>query len=165
MKIQCILNGKLTLIETEVQDLLSDSLRKNGLLSVKNGCYQGKCGACTVLLNKRPVPSCLVYTSSLNNDEVETLEYFYKSEEYQDIEEAFVILGIKLCGFCNAGTLFTLYDILQRSKQFQKKELETKIRTINCDCVEEESLLKAVLLAKQIKDRRLGEEIKKYGKR
>jgi hypothetical protein len=54
---------------------------------------------------------------------------------------------------------------LQRSKQFQKKELETKIRTINCDCVEEESLLKAVLLAKQIKDRRLGEEIKKYGKR
>lgn len=55
--------------------------------------------------------------------------------------------------------------LLQRSKQFQKKELETKIRTINCDCVEEESLLKAVLLAKQIKDRRLGEEIKKYGKR
>lgn len=165
MKIQCILNGKLTLLETEVQDILSDSLRKNGFLSIKNGCNQGKCGSCTVLLNKKPVPSCLVYTASLNDDEIQTLEYFSKSVEYQDIEEAFVILGIQLCGFCNAGTIFMLYDIVYMSKDFQRKDIEAKIKTISCDCVEEESLLRAALLAKQIKERRLGEEIKKHGKR
>lgn len=160
-----MLNGKLTLIEAQIEDLLSDNLRKNGLLSVKNGCYEGKCGSCTVLLNKRPVPSCLVYTTSLNDDEIETLEYFSKSIEYQDIEEAFVILGIELCGFCNAGTLFMIYDILYNIKNIQKKELETRIKAIACDCVEEESLLKAILLAKQIKERRLSEEIKKHVKR
>lgn len=165
MKVQCILNGKLTLLEAEVEDVLSDSLRKNGLLSVKNACYKGICGSCTILLNKKPVPSCLISTASLNDDEIETLEYFYKSEEYQDIEEAFVILGIKLCGFCNAGTLFMLYDILYNSKTYQKKELESKLKAISCDCVEEEILFKAVLLAKKIKERRMGEEIKKHGKR
>lgn len=156
MKISCSINNVETLIEAEAEERLLTTLRRLGYISVKNGCMQGKCGSCTILLDDLPVPSCLLYTGSIQNNAIVTLEYFAKTPDYEDISKAFTQTGIKLCGFCNAGKYFSAYDIIKKNDRPLKEEIEHRVSHLLCKCVDNESLVAAILLASKIRFNRLG---------
>lgn len=156
MKISCMINDVENLIEAEPDERLLTTLRRLGYLSPKNGCMQGKCGSCSILLDDVPVPSCLLYTGSIQNNAIITLEYFVKTPDCDDISKAFNQTGIKLCGFCNAGKYFTVYDIIKKTNRPVKEEVEQRVDLLLCKCVDNESLVSAILLASKLRQKRLG---------
>lgn len=114
MDIPVKLNGESIKLSVPSDEMLCTVLRARGLLSVKCGCMKGMCGACTVMLDGMPVPSCIVPVAIVRDSEVTTLEAFAKTdrERYNDIIEGFKMAGIKLCGFCDAGKIFAAEHIL-----------------------------------------------------
>ena len=76
MKINFSLNNENIVVDTSPDTALSAILRENAIFSAKKGCDKGFCGACTVLLNNRPVPSCIVPVAMVRNSSVITLEFF-----------------------------------------------------------------------------------------
>lgn len=156
MKISCTINTKEMLLEAEPDERLLSTLRRMGYISVKNGCLQGKCGSCAILLDDLPVPSCLLYTGSIQNNSIITLEYFMKTPDYDDISKAFSQAGIKLCGFCNAGKYFTTYDIISKTDRVLKEDISQRISHLLCKCVDNESLIHGIILASKIRQKRLG---------
>lgn len=138
MKIPVKLNGENVVLEVPSNRMLCSVLRERGLVSVKCGCFDNEattfrhsqctavpmkrqiCGACTVMLDGAPVPSCIVPVALARDSEIITLEYFSKTAEYADIMKGFKIAGIKLCGFCDAGKIFAA-EYLLRTKTKDKK--------------------------------------------
>ncbi|OPY60988.1 MAG: Nicotinate dehydrogenase small FeS subunit [Syntrophorhabdaceae bacterium PtaU1.Bin034] len=92
-------------------DLLRDIM---GLTGVKKGCDRGECGACTVLLNGRPVNSCLVLAIDADGDEVTTIEGL-TGDESAIIKESFVDAGAVQCGFCSPGMIVAVKALLDRT--------------------------------------------------
>lgn len=131
MKIPIKLNGENIVLDVPSGRMLLDVLRERGLVLAKCGCTSlvhrtrsGKkqghgygarqiCGACTVLLDGVPVPSCIVPVAIARDSEVITLEYFAKTPAYSDIIRGFKIAGVELCGFCNAGKIFAAEYLLR----------------------------------------------------
>ena len=93
MKIPFILNNENIVVDTNPDTVLSKVLRENSIFSAKNGCDKGFCGACTVLLNNKPVPSCIVPMAIVKDSSIITLEYFCNTEDYNDIKEGDIIEG------------------------------------------------------------------------
>ncbi len=88
--ISFVLNGKKTTIETKSKQTLLDFLRSLNLYSVKSGCREGDCGMCTVLLNGKPVRSCLMDASKVEGCEVDTLESLSQNGELHPLQQAFI---------------------------------------------------------------------------
>ncbi|MFQ5335034.1 MAG: (2Fe-2S)-binding protein, partial [Flavobacteriales bacterium] len=93
---------------TTLTDLLRDELHLTG---TKKGCGMGDCGACTVLLDGKPVNSCLLLAIEAEGRKVETIESLAKGEELHPIQRAFVEKGAIQCGFCTPG-------MVMRTKSF-----------------------------------------------
>lgn len=122
MKIPVLLNGEKTVLDVPSGKMLLNVLRERGLLSAKCGCFDGEgtlkrqfCGACTVLLDGLPVPSCIVPVAIARDSEIITLEYFSQTPSYADIIRGFKIAGVRLCGFCDAGKIFAAEYLLRTS--------------------------------------------------
>ena len=102
MRVQCTLNGKSTTLEFEPADRLLDTLRYGvGLTGTKEGCGEGECGACTVLVDGEPVNSCLVAVCSVRGASVTTIE----GAGLESIQEAFLAEGGAQCGICTPGLI------------------------------------------------------------
>jgi aerobic-type carbon monoxide dehydrogenase small subunit (CoxS/CutS family) len=108
-KIQFTLNGKNTSIEAPNHRLLLDLLRDEiGLTGTKEGCGTGDCGACTVLLDGKPVNSCLVLSGELDGADIITIEGLKIGPELHPIQKAFMQDGGAQCGYCTPGMLIRL---------------------------------------------------------
>lgn len=147
MKVPLILNGSKVILDDASQESLMKVLHKNGCISVKSGCDKGFCGSCTVLLNNKPVASCRIPFGLAKNCNIVTLEYFSKTEEYQNIIEGFNKAGIKLCGYCNAGKIFSAYQILKSQKLLTRDEIENQVKDISPCCVDVETLVNGIIYA------------------
>lgn len=147
MTIPVIMNGEQTFFEAAADEKLLDVLRKNGNLSVKSGCVQGSCGSCTVLLDGKPIPSCLLPVSFAHNRNIETLEHFSKSEEYRCIIDGFEKAGICLCGFCNAGKIFAAHTALRSNAKPTRAAIAGIIRGLPPCCTDSETLINGIIYA------------------
>lgn len=147
MKISLILNAHEINLEANENDTLLDTLRSVNLLSVKCGCMEGKCGSCTVLLNGKAVPSCLIPTPLAQNAHVETLEGFVETDDYKDIIAGFESAGIKLCGFCNAGKIFAAYELMHKKSKSEKTDIMQIINSFLCPCTEPSQLANGIAFA------------------
>lgn len=147
MKISVKLNGEKTILDAQPDDMLLKILHGNGCISVKSGCKHGICGSCTILLNDKPVASCKIPAGIIKDNEIQTLEYFSKSEEYQSIMDGFKKAGIKLCGYCNAGKIFSTYQIMKQEKKLSRKEIADQIRHLAPCCTDIETLINGILYA------------------
>lgn len=150
MKISFNLNEERVQVDTIPNERLLHVLRREFRLnSLKPSCLNGQCGSCTVLINGKPVPSCIVPIFKVEGTEIITLEHFKTTEEYKIIANGFEQAGVNMCGFCDAGKIFFAYSILNSGIEFSEKETEEKIRRIYsssmCRCTSFEDLLSAII--------------------
>ncbi|MBQ3966765.1 MAG: 2Fe-2S iron-sulfur cluster binding domain-containing protein [Treponema sp.] len=156
MKIPVTLNGKKIIFEAKAEDSLLEVLRQQKLFSVKKGCGQGHCGYCTVLLDDKPVPSCLIPVGIVKGSSIVTLEYFAKTPAYADIADGFEQAGVHPCGWCNAAKYFSVYSLLTRIYRPSKEELNELADEQHCSCTNHDTFINGVLFATANRHKREG---------
>jgi len=130
-----ILNGKLTEISTDKNKRLLDFLRDDcNLLSVKEGCGIGECGACTVLVDKLAVNSCLMLASQISGLEIYTIEGLNNIEGFTKLQENFLKNGAVQCGFCTPGMLISAYALMLKNPNATQNEIREAISGNLCRC-------------------------------
>lgn len=147
MKIPFILDGEDIVIDSEPDEKLINILRDSGNFSVKCGCNSGSCGSCTVLLDDKPVPSCLITAAAVRECEVVTLEAFKKTADWKDIETGFRQSGVRLCGYCDAGKIFAVYDLIKKGQRPSRETAISLIQQFPCKCCETEVLANGIMIA------------------
>lgn len=159
MKIKFEINGHPIETNENPKKKLSEYLKQNNYFSIKNGCNQGKCGSCTVLLNNNPVLSCLIPLAEIEQTQITTLEGFMKSDEYVDIEKAFKQKNINFCGYCNAGKIFITYKIIKHNPFITREEIKKEVSFLKCNCVELDSFANGIYLACAIRRNRIKDKL------
>jgi len=161
MNVPVTLNGNKTILEAPADDSLMTVLRRLGCSSVKCGCGGGSCGSCTVLLDDNPVASCRIPIGIIRNADIVTLEYFERTKEYSIIMKAFELAGIKLCGLCNAGKIFSTYQLLKMNKKPSRKEIREMVRSLAPCCTDMNTLINGITIALDVRDNGLEKAMKK----
>jgi len=148
MKIQFRLNGRQVSLEAEPDRRLLDVLREDLHLSgTKEGCGEGECGACTVLLDGRPVNSCLVLAPQADGCDVLTVEGLASGSHLHPVQQAFVDAGAVQCGFCTPGFLLATVALLRENPTPSDEEILTALEGNLCRCTGYAKILTAVHLA------------------
>jgi carbon-monoxide dehydrogenase small subunit len=144
------LNGERRSFEIPAGRRLLDLLRDDaGLTGTKEGCGAGECGACTVLLDGRPVTSCLVLAASADGHEVVTVEGLAREGALHPFQEALVARGSVQCGFCTPGIAVTGVAILacgERDPQAHARLLSGNL----CRCTGYTKVLEALAEAAEV---------------
>ena len=123
-----------------------------GCSSVKCGCGQGTCGSCTVLLNDNPVATCKIPLGIIQNADIVTLEYFERTKEYSIIMKGFELAGIKMCGLCDSGKIFSAYQLVKLNKIPTRDEIYEQVRSLAPCCTDLNTLINGIILAIEIRD-------------
>lgn len=145
MNLNFILNGEKVSIDTEVDKRLLDLLRDDfNLTSVKEGCSEGECGACTVIMDKRAVTSCLVLAAQVNGSEIITTEGLAKNGELDIIQQAFKDNDAVQCGFCTPGMIMSAKALLLKNLEPTKEDIEEAIAGNLCRCTGYINIIKAI---------------------
>jgi carbon-monoxide dehydrogenase small subunit len=148
MRIDFVVNGRSVSCETDAETRLLDLLRETlGLTGTKEGCGEGECGACTVILDGRPVNSCLVLAPSVDGKEVLTIEGLADGGPLHPIQQAFVDAGGVQCGFCTPGFILSAYALLRSNPCPTDDEIRTALEGNICRCTGYERIVAAVRLA------------------
>ena len=156
MKIPVIINSEKQILDAKPDESLLSVLRREGYLSVKEGCTKGKCGACTVLLNDKPVPSCIIPVGIVKNASIETLEFFLLTKDGEDIQTGFKQAGVNPCGFCNGARYFQTYALLKKVYRPSIEELDELIDSVKCNCTDRKTFGNGVMYAVAAKHEREG---------
>jgi carbon-monoxide dehydrogenase small subunit len=153
MRVQFKLNGKSVAEEAHPDETLLDFLRERlNLLSVKKGCDEGACGACTVLLNGQPVRSCLLLAVQLSGaDEITTVEGLAKPGELNEIQEAFLEKNGYQCGFCTPGMILTAKALLDSNPRPTVDEIKDQFEGNLCRCTGYEQIIESVQRAAELR--------------
>ncbi len=117
------------------------------LTSVKEGCNEGECGACTVLLEGRPVNSCLVLAAELDGKSVLTAEGLAEDGRLHPLQEAFMEAGAVQCGYCTPGMLISGIALLNLYPHPTREQIRKEMEGNICRCTGYTRIADAVLLA------------------
>ena len=146
-------NGRQHTVAIEDGDTLVDVLRdKLQLTGAKKGCGLGDCGACTVLIDDKPVNSCLVLASTVNGKEITTIEGLAESGELTALQKSFVNEGGMQCGFCTPGTVLSASALLQRNPDPSLDEIKDALVGNLCRCTGYTGILRAIQNYKKYTD-------------
>ena len=154
MKIPVTLNGNKIILDAHADESLMKVLHKNGCPSVKSGCSSGFCGACTILLDDKPAAACKIPAGIVRNSDIVTLDYFVKTDEYSTIMSGFQKAGIKLCGYCTAGKVFSAYQILKLPKMPTRQEIADYVKALSPCSTDLDTLVNGIIYAIQISNKR-----------
>jgi carbon-monoxide dehydrogenase small subunit len=146
MIIEFTCNGEMRKVDVPADmraiDLFRDVL---GLTGAKEGCGRGECGACTILLDGKPVNSCLLYAPKLNGRRVQTIEGITEKDgKLSSIQEAFIEGGAVQCGFCTPGMILSSKALLEKNSKPGEKEIEEALSGNICRCTGYTKIIKAV---------------------
>jgi carbon-monoxide dehydrogenase small subunit len=135
MKIGLTLNGAPVSGQVEPRTSLADFIREDRRLTGTHvGCEHGVCGACTVLIDGRPMRSCLMLAVSADGRDVRTVEGYDDDETMAAIRRAFTECHALQCGFCTPGMLATAYDIVKRVPQADRRRIRSELDGNLCRC-------------------------------
>lgn len=152
MIVKFTLNGTTVFIDANPGERLVHILRRRySLLGSREGCLSGRCGACTILLNGAPVPSCIIPIFQVQDAEVITIEGFRTEEDYEDIERGFREAGVTTCGFCDAGKILTAHAILTAYQRPSREEIKAMFGGNICRCTNIDDLVAGVKNAANIR--------------
>ena len=150
MNVSFMLNGKAVEVEAPDNRALLDLLRDDlGVKSVKKGCENGECGACTVLLDGAPVTSCLVLSPQVEGKAVTTVDGLEDDPFMVKLRQAFLEDGAIQCGFCTPGMLISSYALLKRNPKPTADEVKKAIEGNLCRCTGYVNIIKAILHASE----------------
>src|SRR5262245_30748231 len=140
-----VLNGRARDVEVRPNQTLLEVLRDTlGIFDVKEGCGEGVCGACTVLLDGRPVSSCLVLAPAVRGRAVVTLRGLERNGSLHPLQDAFVRHGAVQCGFCTPGMLLTALAFLERDPHPDRERIRAALEGNLCRCTGYTKILDAV---------------------
>ncbi|MBN1295998.1 (2Fe-2S)-binding protein [bacterium] len=134
MKISTTINGQTVHTEIHPGDRLLDVLRRLDLTSVKEGCGDGNCGTCVVLLDGRPVNSCLVPAARIHGHDILTVEGIGSPDAPHPIQEAYADHGAIQCGFCTPGSVLSTFALLRDNPHPSDEEIKRALDGNACRC-------------------------------
>ena len=148
MQIQLTINGKLYHIETHPMRRLLDILREDlALTGSKEGCGEGECGACSVIVDGELVNACLIPAIQVTGCNVQTIEGLGTKEQLSILQDAFLQEGAVHCGFCTPGMIMAAHALLAQNTSPTRLEIQQALSGNICRCTGYEKICKAVELA------------------
>lgn len=144
-KIQFILNNKEVSLEVNPTARLLDILRNQfNLIGSKEGCGEGECGACAVLLNNKLVNSCLVPIGSVHNQSIMTIEGLSDTPQGKKLTECYSLEGAVQCGYCTPGMIMASHALLYQNNTPTDLEIKIGLSGNLCRCTGYNMIIKAV---------------------
>jgi aerobic carbon-monoxide dehydrogenase small subunit len=141
-------NGQSHTLIVEPRQTLLEILRNNlGLTGTKEGCGNGSCGACTVILNGHTVDSCLVLAVEVDGQEITTIEGLSSGGKLHPLQQAFVDVGAVQCGFCTPGMILSAKALLDANPHPTEAEIRLGIAGNLCRCTGYDKIVRAILKA------------------
>lgn len=145
MLIEFVLNGSKTVVEAKPVERLLDVLRlRLGLTGTKEGCGEGECGACSVLINGKLYNSCLTPLGFIQGKEVLTIEGFRSSSRFKIIEQAYLDAGAVQCGFCTPGMIVATEALLREIELPNEEQIREAISGNLCRCTGYNMIIEAI---------------------
>jgi carbon-monoxide dehydrogenase small subunit len=139
-------NGRMHTLDTAPAATLLDVLRdRMGMTGTKEGCVEGECGACTVLIDGQPVDSCLYAAQAATGKQVTTIEGIGDADSATPLQEAMVRTGAVQCGFCTPGFVMTLTALLDENPRPDETEVRRALAGNLCRCTGYAQIVDAVL--------------------
>lgn len=146
-KIRFILNNESITHEVEPNQTLLSMLRDEfDLTGAKEGCGLGECGACTILLNGRPVNSCLLLAIEADGKEILTIEGLSSGDELDELQISFIEKGAIQCGYCTPGMVITAKALLNENPHPSEEEVKHAISGNLCRCTGYQKIVEAIMV-------------------
>ena len=150
MKINFEINAQKVELDVNPSMRLLDVIRNElHLTGTKEGCGEGECGACTVIVNDLPINSCLTPVVNVNGKKILTIEGFKETKEYRLIADAFADMGGSQCGFCTPGMILVTYALLRRNPHPSEEEIRFALSGNLCRCTGYQAIVNAVMKASE----------------
>jgi len=143
-------NGVPFRLRVKTSALLLDVLREGlGMKGTKRGCDQGQCGACTVLLDGRPVLSCILLAVQADGKKITTIEGMAGEGKLHPLQDAFIAEGATQCGFCTPGMILSAKALLDQNSNPADDEIRLAISGNLCRCTGYAKIIRAIKKAAQ----------------
>jgi carbon-monoxide dehydrogenase small subunit len=146
-RVTCTLNGRRTVLEGHPMTRLLDAVRQSGLTGTKEGCGEGECGACGVLLDGVLVNSCLTPLAHADGASVMTIEGVATDGTLNAIQQSFLEFGGAQCGICTPGMVLAAYELLSRNQNPTEEEVRVALAGNLCRCTGYMRIFSSVLHA------------------
>lgn len=127
-------------------DFLREELKLKG---TKEGCGEGECGACTVIVGGKTINSCLMLASSVDGKNVITIEGVSDNNKLHPIQEAFMEVGAVQCGYCTPGMILSAKALLDKNPNANEEEIKSSLSGNLCRCTGYKKIIQAVILAEE----------------
>jgi aerobic carbon-monoxide dehydrogenase small subunit len=146
--IRCTVNEEERTLQAYPMERLLDVLREQlQLTGTKEGCGEGECGACSVMLNGRIVNSCLVPVAQAAGAEIKTIEGVANGDQLHAVQQAFIECGGAQCGICTPGMVLAAIDLLSRNPNPDEAEIRTGLAGNLCRCTGYMKIFESVVRA------------------
>jgi aerobic-type carbon monoxide dehydrogenase small subunit (CoxS/CutS family) len=143
--IQLRVNGMERALEVETRTTLLDMVREQfGLTGAKLGCDIQVCGACTLLVNDKPVSACSVLAVDVDGAEILTIEGLSKKDALHPLQEAFMEFGALQCGYCTSGFILTAKALLEECPQPSEEQIRDYLAGNFCRCGCYQEIMQAI---------------------
>lgn len=145
MRINTIINGRPIEADVDEKMRLIDFLRDElNLTGTKEGCSEGECGACTVIIDKRAVTSCTVLAGQIDGCEILTIEGLAKNGELDILQKKFIEYGAVQCGFCTPGFIMSAKALMMNNKNPSLHEIKRAVEGNLCRCTGYIKIIEAI---------------------
>lgn len=143
--INITVNNKSYKISVEPNQTLLEILRiQLGLTGTKVGCNMGDCGACTVIMDGKPVNSCLVLAVQANERNILTIEGVETEQGIHPLQQAFIDKGAIQCGFCTPGIILSAKSLLENNPKVDEEKIREAISGNLCRCTGYQKIVEAI---------------------
>lgn len=151
MKIHLTVNREHLDFDVDPGDTLLEALRGRGFTSVKNGCANGDCGSCAVLVDGRAVASCLLFAGQAQGREITTVEGLTGADDaYHPLQQTMLDAGGVQCGFCIPAMILTAADLLERTPHPTPEQIARYLVGNLCRCTGYVKQIEAIGMAASI---------------
>ena len=147
MEITLTINGEARTLNVQAGERLLDVLRREAYFSVKHGCETGECGACAVLIDGKPVNSCVVLAAQMDGHSITTAEALGSPRELHPLQKAFIETGAIQCGYCTPAQLLAAKALLDENPNPTEGQVREALAGVLCRCTGYVKPVQAVLRA------------------
>jgi carbon-monoxide dehydrogenase small subunit len=151
VQLNCIVNGeKICTFIDPTMTLLNFLRMELKLFGTKEGCGEGECGACTIIMNGAPVNSCIIFAIEAMGENITTVEGLNKNGKISILQQEFISHDALQCGFCTPGMLMSARALLDRNPEPDENEIKEAIAGNFCRCTGYVPIIKAITSASKL---------------